>query len=98
MEDEEIKYLEALLKGIVSVPEAVLITRTTDDLGVLMSAQVDRADMGIVIGKEGAVAKAIRTIMRVVGKRHDARISLRILEPVGSSFNRPPSYGSAEHM
>jgi len=78
------QFLQYLIGQIVSDQEAVEITRTIDDMGVLLTLKVSKDDMGRIIGKDGQTAKAIRTLLRVVGSRHDLRVNLKILEPEGS--------------
>lgn len=62
------------------------IKETTDEMGVLLTLSVAKEGMGKIIGRDGNTAKAIRTILRVVGKRENARINLKINEPEGSSY------------
>lgn len=77
------EFLELLVKGIVNNPEAVKITRTLDERGVLLTLSVHPKDMGLVIGRQGATAKAIRTLLRIVGIKNNARVNLKIEEPTG---------------
>lgn len=79
------EFVEYIVKQLVSKPEMVVTNRTIDELGVLIELTVDREDMGVIIGKEGKTAKAIRTLLRVLGAKNDARINLKIVEPVGGS-------------
>jgi predicted RNA-binding protein YlqC (UPF0109 family) len=81
MEDQA--FLEYVVKAIVDNPDAVKVDRKTDDMGVLLTLDVDREDMGKVIGKSGNTAKSIRTLLRVVGMKNDARVNLKINEPEG---------------
>ena len=76
-------FLEYVVKALVSEPEAVRVNRVVDEMGVLLTLDVDAADMGTVIGQSGNTAKAIRTLLRVVGLRNHARVNLKINEPVG---------------
>ena len=78
------QFLEYVIKALVDNPDDVKIDRTIDELGVLLKLSVNRDDMGKVIGRSGATAKAIRTILRVVGMKNDARVNLKIDEPEGS--------------
>ena len=78
------QFLEYVIKALVEHPEDVKINRTVDEMGVLLMLSVNQDDMGKVIGKSGATAKAIRTILRVVGMKNDARVNLKIEEPEGS--------------
>ena len=74
-----------IIKEIVNKPEAVKVVRTVDELGVLLSVKVDPEDMGLLIGRSGSTAKAIRTLARIVGMRNNARVNLKIEEPEGST-------------
>ena len=78
------EFLEYTVKMLVDSPEAVKVERKIDEMGVLITLQVDPKDMGMVIGREGATAKALRTILRVIGARNNARVNLKINEPEGS--------------
>ena len=82
MESDQ-QFLEYVVKALADKPDDVKIVRTTDDMGVLLRLSVNRDDMGKVIGRSGATAKAIRTILRVVGMKNDARVNLKIEEPEG---------------
>ena len=79
------KVLEFVVKSIVNHPEAVSVDRKVDEMGVLLSLRVDPEDMAQIIGRQGAMAKALRTILRVVGAKNKARVNLKIEEPAGSS-------------
>ncbi len=81
--DQEV--LEYVVKVLVDHPESIKVTRTIDERGVLLLLDVHPEDMGKVIGKEGHTAKAIRTILRVVGIKNGARVNLKINEPEGST-------------
>lgn len=77
-------FVEYIVKQLVDNPEQVNITRTVDERGVLLELSVDPSDMGKIIGKSGATAKSIRTLLRVLGAKDDARYNLKINEPEGS--------------
>ena len=81
--DEE--FLELVVKSLVDNPDDVKITRIVDEMGVLLTLDVHPDDMGKIIGRSGNTAKAIRTLLRVVGLRNNARINLKINEPEGST-------------
>ena len=68
--ETDVKFLEFIVKALVEHPEDVKITRTVDEMGVLMSLDVHKDDMGKIIGREGNTAKAIRTLLRVVGMKN----------------------------
>lgn len=79
------QFLEYVVKSLADHPEDVKITRVVDQMGVLLTLSVNPEDMGKIIGRAGATAKAIRTILRVVGMKNDARVNLKIEEPEGGS-------------
>ncbi len=80
---EDQQFLETVVKALVDHPESVKINRTVDEMGVLLTLDVHAEDMGKIIGRSGNTAKAIRTLLRVVGMKHDARVNLKINEPEG---------------
>jgi predicted RNA-binding protein YlqC (UPF0109 family) len=82
MHDDQ-QFLETVVKALVDHPERVKINRTVDEMGVLLTLDVHAEDMGKIIGRSGNTAKAIRTLLRVVGMKHDARVNLKINEPEG---------------
>jgi uncharacterized protein len=83
MEPEQ-AYLEYIIKGIAEHPEAVVIDRTTDNQGVLLTVTVHPSDMGRIIGKDGKlITGSIRPLLKVFGLKHNARVSVKIKEPVG---------------
>lgn len=81
MSDKE--FLELVVKALVENPNDVVIDRTVDEMGVLLTLTVNQNDMGKIIGRQGNTAKAIRTLLRVVGMKHNARVNLKINEPEG---------------
>ncbi|HEY4504670.1 MAG TPA: KH domain-containing protein [Candidatus Paceibacterota bacterium] len=83
--EKDQELLEYVIKAIVDHPEAVKIARIIDERGVLLTLDIHAEDMGKVIGKMGNTAKAIRTILRVVGIKNGARVNLKINEPEGST-------------
>ena len=78
-------FVEDVVKAIVDNPDKVSTERTIDERGVLIKLTVDPEDMGKIIGKEGKTAKAIRTLLRVLGAKNNARVNLKIVEPEGSA-------------
>lgn len=81
--EQDVQFLEFVIKALVENPQDVKINRTVDEMGVLMTLDVNPADMGKIIGREGNTAKAIRTLLRVVGMKNNARVNLKINEPAG---------------
>lgn len=74
-------FLEFIVKTIVAHPEDVQIDRTVDERGVLLTLKINPADMGFVIGRQGQTARAIRTLLKIVGARNNARVNLKIYDP-----------------
>ena len=89
--EKDTQFLEFVVKELVEHPDDVKITRTVDEMGVLMTLDVHRDDMGKIIGREGNTAKAIRTLLRVVGMKNNARVNLKINEPEGGMREKVPS-------
>jgi len=85
MSEKEKDFLEFVVKALVDKPSAVKIERRVDEMGVLLTLRVDPTDMGKVIGRDGNTAKAIRTLLRVVGIKNNARVNLKIEEPEGGA-------------
>ncbi|MFA6183985.1 MAG: KH domain-containing protein [Parcubacteria group bacterium] len=81
-------FIEQVVKMLVDNPDAVRVERKVDEMGVLISLDVDPKDMGIVIGREGQTAKALRTLLRVIGAKNNARVNLKINEPEGSERSK----------
>src|SRR3989338_9331809 len=89
--ERDVEFLEMVVKALVDNPQDVKTNRTVDEMGVLITLDVNSADMGKVIGRSGNTAKAIRTLLRVVGMKHNARVNLKINEPAGGQRARMPS-------
>ncbi len=87
MIEHDQQFVEYIIKAIVNNPDAVQVVRTVDELGVLLSVKVDPKDMGLLIGRSGSTAKAIRVLARIVGMRNNARVNLRIEEPEGGKMS-----------
>ncbi len=94
MEDADKIFLEYVVKALVDNPNDVKIDRTVDEMGVLITLTVNPADMGKIIGRMGNTAKAIRTLLRIIGMKNNARVNLKINEPEGGmrpeGSSRPP--------
>ncbi len=78
-------FLEFLVKAIVDHPDDVVIDRRVDEMGVLLSLKVHAQDMGQIVGRQGSTAKAIRSLLRIVGIKNNARVNLKIEEPEGAA-------------
>lgn len=88
------QFVEFIVKTIVSKPDEVQIKRTIDEKGVLLELTVNQEDLGRVIGKRGTAAQALRTLLRALGTKNDARYNLKIVDPEGD--NRPKKDFSSE--
>jgi hypothetical protein len=88
MADLDQDFLDFVVKALVDHPDDVQVERTVDEMGVLLTLKVNPEDMGQIIGRSGNTARAIRTLLRVVGAKNNARVNLKIYEPEGS--NRGP--------
>ena len=85
-------FLEFVVKSLVDHPSDVKVDRKVDEMGVLLALSLNPEDMGKIIGRAGNTAKAIRTLLRVVGMKNHARVNLKIEEPEGSTrVPRPPA-------
>lgn len=85
------QFVEFIVKSLVSKPDAVVIERRIDEKGVLLELTVDPEDLGRVIGKRGATAQSLRTLLRALGTKNDARYNLKIVdngEPMPNRENR----------
>src|SRR5665213_895664 len=89
MQELDREFVEYVAKALVTQPEAVEVKRSVDDMGVLLELTVDAADMGKIIGRAGATAKSIRTLLRVLGAKNDERVNLKIIEPEGGEVVVP---------
>jgi len=85
------EFLEHIVKALVDHPEDVKIERRVDEMGVLLSLTVHPEDMGQIIGKAGSTARAIRSLVRIVGLKNHARVNLKIEEPAGERSERKVS-------
>ncbi len=89
------EFLDYVIKALVDNPDQVKTSRTVDEMGVLLTLEVGAADMGKIIGRQGNTAKAIRTLLRVVGMKNNSRVNLKINEPVGG-LKSPERMAEAE--
>ncbi len=81
------QFIEFVVKSLVNNPDAVKIERTIDEKGVLLELTVDPEDLGRVIGKRGATAQSLRTLLRALGTKNEARYNLKIVD---NGEPRPP--------
>lgn len=92
----DVEFVEYVIKSIVDHPEDVKLDRDIDEMGVLITLTVNPEDMGQVIGRQGATAKSVRTLLRVIGARNNARVNLKINEPEGGRGPAKPAEPAAE--
>jgi len=85
------EFVETVVKAIVDNPSDVKTKRSVDEMGVLIELTVNPEDMGKIIGKEGRTAKSIRTLLRVLGAKNNARVNLKIVEPEGGREVKVPT-------
>ena len=96
MAEKDQEFVEFVVKSLVDHPDDVKSDRTVDEMGVLISLHLSPEDMGQVIGRQGQTAKALRTLLRVVGAKHKARVNLKIVEPEGGRGPRHQAVASEE--
>jgi predicted RNA-binding protein YlqC (UPF0109 family) len=96
--ERDVAFLEHVVKSLVDNPDDVKINRTVDEMGVLITLDVNGADMGKIIGRSGNTAKAIRTLLRVVGMKNNARVNLKINEPEGGKGSSGSSMSTGSQM
>ena len=82
------EFLEYIVKALVDNPDDVKIERKVDEMGVLLSLRVHAEDMGQIVGRQGSTARAIRSLVRLVGLKNRARVNLKIEEPEGGRVVR----------
>ena len=91
------QFVEYIVKSLVSKPDAVKVERRIDEKGVLLELTVDGEDLGRVIGKRGATAQSLRTLLRALGTKNDARYNLKIVD-TGDGFSREDAAPRLEHQ
>ena len=78
------EFVDYVVKSIVGHPDDVRTERTIDERGVLITLFINQEDMGYVIGRQGQTARSIRTLLKIVGAKNNARVNLKIFEPEGA--------------
>lgn len=96
MVEQDKQFLETVVKSIVGNPNDVVVDRTIDERGVLLTLKINPADMGYVIGRKGQTAQAIRTLLKIVGAKNNSRVNLKIYDPEGG--NRRPATDRREDI
>src|SRR5476649_2535665 len=95
MSEIDQQFIEYVVKSLVGQPDAVSIERRIDEKGVLLELTVDPEDLGRVIGKRGATAQSLRTLLRALGTKNDARYNLKIIDNGPLDHARPADDGAA---
>ncbi|MFC1622377.1 KH domain-containing protein [Patescibacteria group bacterium] len=90
---KDVDFLEFIIKALVDHPDEVKVDRNVDEMGVLLTLNINPEDMGYVIGRKGQNAHAVRTLLRIVGAKNNARVNMRINEPEGSKRPQRPERG-----
>lgn len=85
------QFVEYIVKSLVGNPDAVSLSRRIDEKGVLLELTVDPEDLGRVIGKRGSTAQSLRTLLRALGTKYDARYNLKIVDVTGEGTIDPES-------
>ncbi len=85
MAEQDQAFVDYVVRALVDHPDDVQTERTVDEMGVLITLKVHPEDMGQIIGRSGNTARALRTLLRVVGAKNNARVNLKIYEPEGST-------------
>jgi predicted RNA-binding protein YlqC (UPF0109 family) len=78
--EPELVFLDFVVKHLVEYPEDVRIDKTVDERGVLLELTVNKSDLGRVIGKKGATAQSLRTLLRALGAKNNARYNLKVID------------------
>lgn len=73
------QFVEYIVKSLVGHPDDVVVERLIDEKGVLLTLTVNPEDLGRVIGKRGITAQSLRTLLRALGTKNDARYNLKIV-------------------
>ena len=90
------EFLEYIVKALVDHPDDVKVDRKVDEMGVLLSLKVNPEDMGQIIGRAGSTARAIRSLVRIIGLKNHARVNLKIEEPAGGRVSAQGKKASSE--
>lgn len=84
------EFVEYIVRNIVNHPDDVKSERIVDERGVLITLHINQEDMGYVIGRQGQTARSLRTLLKIVGAKNNARVNLKIYEPEGARRLRHP--------
>jgi hypothetical protein len=95
--EQDKQFLEMIVKSIVGNPNDVVVDRTIDERGVLLTLKTNPADMGYVIGRKGQTAQAIRILLKIVGAKNNSRVNLKIYDPEGGARHMNGGAENHEH-
>ncbi len=95
--EQDKQFLETIVKSIVGNPNDVVVDRTIDERGVLLTLKTNPADMGYVIGRKGQTAQAIRILLKIVGAKNNSRVNLKIYDPEGGARHMGGAESHAHH-
>lgn len=93
MEDKD--FLETIVKELVDKPQDVVVERNIDERGVLLTLKVNPEEMGKIIGKQGQTARALRTLLRIIGNKNNSYVNLKVYEP--DKEGRPSTRRAPSH-
>ena len=74
------EILEILIKNLVEHKDEVTITEKEEEKNTIFEVKVNESDMGKVIGKQGRIAKSIRTVMKAVGAKEHKKITVEFVD------------------
>jgi len=92
------EFVDCVVKSLVNHPDDVTVERTVDEMGVLLTLKINPEDMGIIIGRQGQNARALRTLVKIVGAKNNARVNLKIYEPEGERDRRRETKTTSEDV
>ncbi|MDE6889774.1 MAG: KH domain-containing protein [Eubacterium sp.] len=74
------ELVEVIAKSLVDHPEEVVVTETENDKSIVIELRVAQMDMGKVIGKQGRIAKAIRSVVKAAASRAEKKVIVEIMQ------------------
>lgn len=80
-ENLDLEFVKFVIANLAQYPDEIILEKTIDDMGILITLQVHKDDMGRIIGKNGQTIKSIRTLLKVIGSKQEQRVNLKIIEP-----------------
>lgn len=90
------QFVEYVVKSLVENPDDVVVERLIDEKGVLLTLTVNPEDLGRVIGKRGGTAQSLRTLLRALGTKNDARYNLKIINNDGFTGGQSSQSSSSD--